>query len=152
MFTRRRFHQAILATTAMLATGTETRSAMAAAGQGITGVDTHAHIFEKNLELTAQRRYAPDYDATVEMFLANLDANGLSHGVLVQPSFLGTNNDYLLAGLAKAAPRLKGIVVIAPPVAEAELDKLAPKERLAFVSTWSGGICLIWPVPTGNSS
>ena len=62
---------------------------------------------------------------TVEMFLANLDANGLSHGVLVQPSFLGTNNEYMLAGLAKAAPRLKGIAVIEPPVTEAELDELA---------------------------
>ena len=125
MITRRRFHQAMLTATAMLATKTGTRSAMAAADQGITGVDTHAHIFEKNLEFAAQRRYAPDYDATVEMFLANLDASGLSHGVLVQPSFLGTNNEYMLAGIAKAAPRLKGIAVIAPPVAEAELDKLA---------------------------
>jgi predicted TIM-barrel fold metal-dependent hydrolase len=59
------------------------------------------------------------------MFLANLDANGLSHGVLVQRSFLGTDNAYMLAGIAKAAPRLKGIAVIEPPIAEDELDRLA---------------------------
>jgi predicted TIM-barrel fold metal-dependent hydrolase len=98
---------------------------MAADGRSITGVDTHAHIFERGLEFAAQRRYAPNYDATVDLFLAKLDANGLSHGVLVQPSFLGTNNDYLLAGIAKSAGRLKGIVVVAPPVTEDQLDTFA---------------------------
>lgn len=116
-----------LATTALPTIWATTRSARSATGSGVSGVDTHAHIFEKGLELTAGRRYAPDYDATVGMFLANLDATGLSHGVLVQPSFLGTDNEYMLAGIAKAAPRLKGIAVIAPPVTEAELDRLAAR-------------------------
>ena len=109
----------------LLATGRSIRPAMAAGGGSITGVDTHAHIFERGLEFAAQRRYAPNYDATVDLFLAKLDANGLSHGVLVQPSFLGTNNDYLLAGIAKSAGRLKGIVVVAPPVTEDQLDTFA---------------------------
>jgi predicted TIM-barrel fold metal-dependent hydrolase len=109
----------------LLATARMIRPAMATGGGRVTGVDTHAHIFERGLELAAQRRYAPDYDATVDQFLAQLDANVLSHGVLVQPSFLGTNNDYLLAGIARSAGRLRGIVVVAPPVTEDQLDTFA---------------------------
>nr|CUV26796.1 protein of unknown function [Ralstonia solanacearum] len=39
------------------------------------------------------------YDATLPAYLAQLDAHGLSHGVLIQPSFLGVDNSYLLAAL-----------------------------------------------------
>jgi predicted TIM-barrel fold metal-dependent hydrolase len=125
MISRRRFGKGFLATTTLLAAGATAGKAVSASGSGVTGVDTHAHIFEKTLKFAAQSRYTPDYDATVTMFLANLDANGLSHGVLVQPSFLGTDNAYMLAGIAQAAPRLKGIAVIEPPITEDELDRLA---------------------------
>lgn len=125
MLSRRSLHQGLSATMILLATGQSIRPALSAAGGSITGVDTHAHIFERGLDLAAQRRYAPNYDATVDLFLTKLDTNGLSHGVLVQPSFLGTNNDYLLAGIAKSAGRLKGIVVVAPPVTEDQLDTFA---------------------------
>lgn len=127
MLSRRCFHQGLLAAGALLTAGVEARQAWSAAGSIVTGVDTHAHIFDRSLELAAQRRYAPDYDATVEMFLAKLDAHGMSHGVLVQPSFLGTDNEYMLAGIAKAASRLKGIAVIAPAIEEAELDRLSAR-------------------------
>ena len=74
MLSRRRVNKSLVATTALLTTWATTRSAQSATDSGVRGVDTHAHIFEKGLEFAAQRRYAPDYDATVEMFLANLDA------------------------------------------------------------------------------
>ncbi|MEM5300204.1 hypothetical protein VSR82_39225 [Burkholderia sp. JPY481] len=38
----------------------------------------------------------PDYDATLDAYLAQLDTHGVSHGVLVQPSFLGTDCSYML--------------------------------------------------------
>ena len=62
----------------------------------MTGIDTHAHVFARGLTLAEGRRYAPDYDAPVEDYLRRLDENGLSHGVLVQPSFLGTDNGFML--------------------------------------------------------
>ena len=46
--------------------------------KSVTAVDTHAHIFERGLKLTAERRYAPDYDATVDDYLRLLDANHIS--------------------------------------------------------------------------
>src|SRR4051794_22927541 len=49
-------------------------------------IDTHAHIFKRGLKLADVRRYAPDYDATLTDYLTTLDANGMTHGVLVQPS------------------------------------------------------------------
>ena len=60
-------------------------------------IDTHAHVFERGLPLARHRRYVPDYDAPLDAYLNQLDRHGVSHGVLVQPSFLGTDCGYLLA-------------------------------------------------------
>ena len=79
-------------------------------------VDTHAHIFERGLPLAENRRYAPDYDATVEDYLGVLDRHGLSVGLLVQPSFLGVNNDYMLEALGRYPDRLRGVAVVSPDV------------------------------------
>lgn len=78
----------------------------------IIGIDGHAHVFSSDLSLTAGRRYTPDYDATLDAYLQQLRDNGLSHGVLVQPSFLGTDNQYLLDALAKAPDQLRGVAVV----------------------------------------
>ena len=90
----------------------------------VTGIDTHAHIFKRGLKLADVRRYAPDYDATVEDYLKVLDANGLSHGVIVQPSFLGTDNSFLVEGLQAARGRLRGIAVVPPSISRSELEEL----------------------------
>lgn len=91
----------------------------------LTGIDCHAHVFSRELELAAVRRYTPDYDATLDQYLSHLHAYGLSHGVLVQPSFLGTDNRYLLAALRQAPEQLRGVVVVARDVSRAELDDMA---------------------------
>jgi predicted TIM-barrel fold metal-dependent hydrolase len=90
----------------------------------ITAIDTHAHIFKRGLKLAAVRRYVPDYDAPLETYLSTLDANGISHGVLVQPSFLGTDNSFLLEALQKQPGRLRGIAVVEPNASKAELVNL----------------------------
>jgi predicted TIM-barrel fold metal-dependent hydrolase len=91
----------------------------------ILGIDSHAHVFSRDLQLTSARRYTPDYDATLALYLANLARHGLSHGVLVQPSFLGTDNSYLLAALAQAPEQLRGVVVVARDISRAELQAMA---------------------------
>ncbi|MFD1383582.1 amidohydrolase family protein [Rhodanobacter aciditrophus] len=93
-------------------------------GNPITGVDTHAHIFSTDLPLTRERRYAPSYNATVDEYLGHLEAHNLSHGVLVQPSFLGTDNDYIAAAIAKHPTKLRGIAVVDPAISDDELDAL----------------------------
>lgn len=79
-------------------------------------VDTHAHVFQRGLPLKEGRRYTPDYDAPLASYLALLTQHGLSHGVLVQPSFLGTDNQFMLDALAAAQGRLRGVAVVEPGI------------------------------------
>ncbi|SAL00101.1 hydrolase [Caballeronia fortuita] len=79
----------------------------------IASIDTHAHVFSRGLPLAEHRRYAPDYDAPLDAYIAQLDAHGIARGVLVQPSFLGTDCGYLLDALRSARDRLRGVAVIA---------------------------------------
>ncbi len=88
-------------------------------------VDTHAHVFRRGLALANTRRHTPDYDATLAEYLSLLDVHGMSHGVLVQPSFLGTDNSHLVAALRAAPTRLRGVAVVAQEVAGSELQYLA---------------------------
>lgn len=103
--------------------------AMAAAGQAMSEtslktIDTHAHVFHRGLKLAPGRRYAPDYDAPLSLYLDQLDRNGMSNGVLVQPSFLGTDNSYLVECLKQTSGRLRGIAVVDPAVSADELRAL----------------------------
>lgn len=90
----------------------------------ITGIDTHAHIFARGLPLAAQRRHAPDYDATLDQYIAHLAAHGMSQGVLVQPSFLGTDNAFLRAVCERYPQRFRGVAVVAPEISDDELEAL----------------------------
>ena len=87
----------------------------------IAGVDSHAHVFARGLPLAATRRHAPDYEAPLAEYLALLDAHGVSHGVLVQPSFLGTDNSFLLGALRTCPARLRGVAVVDPTTADEAL-------------------------------
>jgi len=91
----------------------------------ITGIDTHAHLFHRGLPLASARRYTLDYDATEADYLAHLERAGLSHGVLVQPSFLGTDNGFMREVLRRHPGRLHGIAAVDPGITDAELDAMA---------------------------
>jgi predicted TIM-barrel fold metal-dependent hydrolase len=90
-------------------------------------IDCHAHVFTRALPMVGDRRYAPDYDADIATYLAMLDANGSTHGVLIQPSFLGTDNSYLLEALARAPDRLRGVAVLSPETSLDQLTAMAAK-------------------------
>jgi predicted TIM-barrel fold metal-dependent hydrolase len=96
----------------------------------ILGIDGHAHVFSRELDLTSARRYSPDYDATLALYQHNLQSHGLSHGVLVQPSFLGTDNSYLLDALKQAPSQLRGVVVVERDISRVDLDAM---DRLGVV-------------------
>src|SRR5262249_55146356 len=51
--------------------------------------------------------------------------NGLSHAVLVQPSFLGTDNRFFVDVMTRFPHRFRGVAVVEPSVGDAELDALA---------------------------
>ncbi len=87
-------------------------------------IDTHSHVFHGGLQLADSRRYAPGYDAPLDLYLQQLDDNGITHGVLVQPSFLGTDNSYLAQCVLAARGRLRGIAVVDPDVTPDDLSRL----------------------------
>lgn len=128
MPTRRAFNAGLLAmlgSTALAgcaSNGTREISTMRTAH--VTAIDTHAHVFERGLPLANARRYAPGYDAPLSAYLAQLDAHGVSHGVLIQPSFLGMDNSYMLAAIKQAPQRLRGVAVIDPAAPETFLAQL----------------------------
>lgn len=128
MPTRRAFNTGLLAmlgSTALAGCAVNGNSdATRGASARITAVDTHAHVFERGLPLANARRYAPTYDAPLPAYLAQLDAHGVSHGVLIQPSFLGVDNSYLLAALKQAPRRLRGVAVIDPAAPETLLTQM----------------------------
>ena len=102
-----------------------TAAATKAASELMTPViDTHAHVFHRGLKLAPGRRYAPDYDAPLSLYLEQPDRNGTTNGVLVQPSFLGTDNSYLVDCLKQTNGRLRGIAVVDPSVPAEELREL----------------------------
>lgn len=88
-------------------------------------VDAHAHVFLRTLPMIAAARHRPDYDAPLTAFLEAIDAHGVERGVLVQPSFLGTDNGHLLRALGEARGRLAGVVVVAPEIADDALAAMA---------------------------
>ncbi len=90
----------------------------------------------RDLPLAPDRHSGPKRDVTVEEFIGELDAHGISHGVLTAPSFYGTNNSLLLSALAASRGRLRGTAIVAPEIGE---DELADLDRHGIV-----GIRLNW--------
>ena len=115
--TRRRFGAGLASLATVVATTARSEAALPV-------IDTHAHVFHRGLKLAPGRRYAPDYDAPLSLYLEQLDQNGTSNGVLVQPSFLGTDNSYLVDCLKQVGGRLRGIAVVDPAVSADELRSL----------------------------
>ena len=62
-------------------------------------VDAHFHIFLANSINQAQSRYVLQYDATIDQWERLANQAGLEGGVIVQPSFLGVDNSFLLAAI-----------------------------------------------------
>ncbi len=95
-----------------------------AKGTRVSAIDCHAHVFRRDLPMPDRRRAPSGYDATPQDFLDKLDANGMTGGVLVQPSFLGTDNRYLVAALQANPHRLRGVAVVDPAISDSELSRL----------------------------
>lgn len=75
-------------------------------------VDTHAHAWDDTCHYKEGSRYHPSYTFTAKEYLERLDSQNITYGVLVQPSFLGTDNSYLLKALKRYPSRLRGVVVV----------------------------------------
>ncbi|MBV9522637.1 MAG: amidohydrolase family protein, partial [Alphaproteobacteria bacterium] len=91
-------------------------------------IDTHAHIIDPaRFPFSAGPGYKPraDETGTGEDFCAVLDAHGVAHALLVQPSGYGYDNSAMLDALARNPGRFKAIAVVDPQTPERDLEALA---------------------------
>lgn len=88
-------------------------------------IDCHAHVFSADAPAVADARYRPAYEAKLEGWMEQWPAAGITRGVLVQPSFFGTDNSELIAALGRAPYRLCGIAVVDGDVPEKQLLAMA---------------------------
>lgn len=86
--------------------------------------DCHAHIYEQIAKVSGTR-YAPVAPAPLAKWQQNLDNHQLLGGVIVQVSFLGTDNTELCNALQKLEPKyFAGVAVVPFDVEDGELDRL----------------------------
>jgi len=87
-------------------------------------VDSHAHIVDPaRFPYFAGKGYKPRPDETgdADSFFGVLKANGISHGLLVQPSCYGFDNSAMIDTITRAGGRLRGIAVVAPTISGEEM-------------------------------
>ncbi|NIY71973.1 amidohydrolase family protein [Marivivens donghaensis] len=87
--------------------------------------DCHAHVYE-DVVANGAVRYLPKRPAPLQDWLDLQTHHGISGGVIVQVSFLGTDNSQLLHALESLPKgRFAGVAVIAPDTCETEIAALA---------------------------
>ncbi|MEY4427028.1 MAG: hypothetical protein RL535_1326 [Pseudomonadota bacterium] len=86
-------------------------------------VDSHFHVFEGG-QSVPEARYSPTYAASFSDWQNAAKQVGVTHGVLVQTSFMGTDNRYLLQHLQQNPDTLRGVAVVAASASYQELSDL----------------------------
>lgn len=89
-------------------------------------VDGHFHVIAPagSSPMFPGRSYTPQ-PASLDAWRATLGPLGFTHGVVVQPSFYGTDNTVLLNALAQAGGALVGVGAVPDDVSDSQLDALA---------------------------
>ncbi|HZF32232.1 MAG TPA: amidohydrolase family protein [Candidatus Angelobacter sp.] len=93
-------------------------------------IDCHAHVIDPGRFAYADGpgyRPQPHETGTREAFNTVLDAHGVKHVLLVQPSCYGTDNSAMLDAVAREPGRLKAIAVVAPDITDKALAALAAR-------------------------
>ena len=91
------------------------------------GVDCHNHIIDPMRFPFADGggyRPRPDETGTREAFAAVLDAHGILHALLVQPSGYATDNRAILDAVQWQPARFKAIAVLEPRTSDRDLEAL----------------------------
>lgn len=83
-------------------------------------IDTHAHVFTRDMPFLANAWTRLDYDFTIDDYIGTLDKHGISYGVISGLSIAGTYNDYSLEAVRRNK-RLRATAIVAPDIAYSEL-------------------------------
>jgi len=95
----------------------------------VIGIDSHCHVFDPaRFPFAADASYKPPpaEQGSPEQLTALLDANGLAHALLVNPtSGYGYDNRCMMAAIRASGGRFRGIARVRPDVAASELAAMA---------------------------
>jgi predicted TIM-barrel fold metal-dependent hydrolase len=97
---------------------------------GLPAADCHAHVFGAGPQsFAADANYLPHPTqlGTAAQFAAVLEAQGLTHGLLVAAEPYGTDNGVMLEAIAAHGGRFKGVALVAPDISDREFDALAAR-------------------------
>lgn len=104
--------------------------------------DSHMHIFDRRFAPSPHWPRTPPH-APVAAYRQLQQRVGTSRAVVVTPSTYGTDNACTLDALDQLGDQARGVAVVGPGVAEAELSRLAARRvrglRVNFVSPQSWG-------------
>jgi predicted TIM-barrel fold metal-dependent hydrolase len=86
-------------------------------------IDTHFHVFNAGVAVE-DARYVPQYSAQLSDWMKQAQNVGVTRGVWVQPSFLGTDNSLMIDALKCYPAELRGIAVVSPDACIEHLETL----------------------------
>jgi len=95
-----------------------------AAQGGAPLVDTHFHVYTRDMPLSATAWHKPPEDATIERLIATLDAHGVQFGVLAPASLYGDYNEYTREALRRHPDRLRASAIVKTDIAPGALKAL----------------------------
>jgi predicted TIM-barrel fold metal-dependent hydrolase len=87
-------------------------------------VDTHFHVYTRDMPLAASAWHKPTEDATIERLVATLDAHGVRYGVLAPASLYGDYNEYTREAVRRYPERLRASAIVSPDIDPAALKAL----------------------------
>ncbi len=93
-------------------------------------IDCHAHVIAPDRFVYSDGpgyKPRPDESGDYDTFCRVLEAHGISHALLVQPSCYGYDNACMLDAMARSDGRFKGIAVVAPQATDKDLRSLKEK-------------------------
>ncbi len=93
------------------------------AGEDAPLVDTHFHLYTRDMPITDWAWHHPPEDATAEQFIATMDAHGVGFGVVAAASLYGDYNDYTIRS-CRRHPRLRGTAFVQPSITMYEMERM----------------------------
>ena len=75
-------------------------------------VDTHFHVYTRDMPLAPTAWHKPAEDATIEQLIETLDAHGVTHGVLAPASLYGDYNEYTREAVRRHPRRLRASAIV----------------------------------------
>lgn len=86
-------------------------------------VDTHFHVYTRDMPLAGDAWHKPPEDATIERLIKTLDDHGVPFGVIAAASIYGDYNDYSRRAV-RTHKRLRATAIVRPTIDPYALERM----------------------------